>query len=562
MATPYANPGAASTALTSAFTPAGGSLTPQQAAAIAAASALVPTAPAPVLSPIQPAPLAAPTVGSIYGTDPYGAASINAAQQAASNFSGAGLDQGTQDSIRQQTLASFQAEIDAQNRVYADKLSQAQVTGAGRLGSTTAIEARRGLLGSDFGAAQTDTTTAANQSVYDSINNEKAAAIANINSAGRAAVTQALAEKTAAKQAGLDSYVKYLSDAGARAEKGATTAATLLLNNGTDPNTLDATSYQNLLNNYGITREGLTSAYNAAKQAADAAAAATATKAAIDAQTATDAHNTAIANQLKAQNQTINTDNGTFATIDGGLTWKPIAGSAKPVTTTTATGLPQTSTVGGKGVLVAGIKVDPSISNDVQAVLEGRNTLYNIRQTMGRTNAAAAYMQNMRDTIAAIDPKFDFIASDAGGKFVSTAFYQRAVTAITSVQPNIDIVVGLSSQVSRIGVAGVDRQLQTAAIQIGNQKVANFHEAQKLIADEIGLALGQGTVSDMKLQLGFDVTDPSLSPEVFASNMGIVKQFITNRLDALNNQRYQSGAVGANGSPSNQADSDPLGLGI
>lgn len=203
------------------------------------------------------------------------------------------------------------------------------------------------------------------------------------------------------------------------------------------------------------------------------------------------------------------------------------------------------STVGGQGV-VGGQKVDPKIANDVEAVLEGRNTLYNIRQTMGRTNAAAAYMQKMRDTIAKIDPKFDFVASDAGGKFVSSTFYQKAYSAITSVEPNIDKAVELSDQVARIGVRGVDALLQKTAMQFGNTTVSNFHEAQKLIADEIGLALGQGTVSDMKLQLGFDVTDPNTSQEVFASNMKIVKEFIENRKTALNDQRYHSSVVDNN----------------
>jgi hypothetical protein len=198
----------------------------------------------------------------------------------------------------------------------------------------------------------------------------------------------------------------------------------------------------------------------------------------------------------------------------------------------------------GKGILVAGIKVDSAIAGDVQDVLEGRNTLYNIRQTMGRTNAAAAYMQKMRDAIRSIDPSFDFVASDAGGKFVSSTFYQKAISAITSVEPNIDKAIDLSNQVDRIGVAAVDSLLQKANIQIGNTKVANFHEAQKLIADEIGLALGQGTVSDMKLQLGFDITDPSLSAEVFASNLGIVKEFIANRKKALTDQRYSSSVTG------------------
>lgn len=185
-----------------------------------------------------------------------------------------------------------------------------------------------------------------------------------------------------------------------------------------------------------------------------------------------------------------------------------------------------------------------TLANDTQAVLEGRNTMYNIRQTMGRSNSAATYMANLRDAIAKEDPKFDFVASDAGGKSVSTAYVQKATGAINSVIPNIQKVVDLSNQVSRIGVTGVDALLQKGGTIINNQKVSNFHEAQKLIADEIGVALGAGTVSDMKLQLGFDITDPSVSQEVFASNMGLVNQFLQNRLAGLNSLRYSSSTVG------------------
>lgn len=185
-----------------------------------------------------------------------------------------------------------------------------------------------------------------------------------------------------------------------------------------------------------------------------------------------------------------------------------------------------------------------SISGDVKDILEGRNSLYNIRQTMGRSNSAAAYMQNVRNQIRQQDPNFDFIASDAGGKSVSTSYVQKATAAINSVLPNIQTITDLSNQVDRVGITGVDALLQKGGIIINNQKVSNFHEAQKLIADEIGVALGAGTVSDMKLQLGFDVTDPSVSQEVFASNMGVVKSFLENRKDGLNSLRYKSSTVG------------------
>ena len=57
-------------------------------------------------------------------------------------------------------------------------------------------------------------------------------------------------------------------------------------------------------------------------------------------------------------------------------------------------------------------------------------------------------------------------------------------------------------------------------------------------------SLGAGTVSDMKLQLGFDVTDPTVSQEVFASNMEVVKDFLNNRKAGLDSLRYQSAVTG------------------
>lgn len=186
------------------------------------------------------------------------------------------------------------------------------------------------------------------------------------------------------------------------------------------------------------------------------------------------------------------------------------------------------------------------LSGDAEDVLSGRNTLFNIRQTMGRSNAAAAYMSELRDRIRKADSKFDFVASDAGGKSVSTSYVQRSMGAINTVLPNIDKIVDLSNQVGRVGVKEFDSALQSAGMQFGNEKISNFHQAQKLIADEIGVALGAGSVSDMKLQLGFDVTDPSVTPEVFASNMELVKTFLDNRKEGLNQLRYKSDQIGDN----------------
>lgn len=195
-----------------------------------------------------------------------------------------------------------------------------------------------------------------------------------------------------------------------------------------------------------------------------------------------------------------------------------------------------------------GLDMSPdAMKRDVEDVLMGRNTLFNIRQTMGRSDKAAAYMQRMRSAVKDQDKEFDFVLSDAGGKATSSSFYQRGIGAINAVMPNLTKITELSGQVDRIGITGVDALLQRGAMYINDKKVTSLHQARKLLADEIGAALGAGSASDMKLQLGFDVTDPAVSDEVFAANIGLVQEFLENRRKGLNDLRYKSKTFNSGG---------------
>lgn len=226
-----------------------------------------------------------PTAGQVYGRtgNPELDAALAAQRTAAAKAAGAPdpTDPTVQASIRAQTLASFQAEIDATNALYAEKLSQAKITGAGRLGSATAVQARSGEIGSDFGNAQTDTVNNGNNDIYNGITAEQNAAIQAILTKSKDAGTAAIAAATTARQSGLDNYVKYLQDASTRNQTNATAAANAILQAGLDPTLLTPDQLNTYVTNYGISKDDLTKAYTAAKPAYDAAKA----KAAKDAQT-------------------------------------------------------------------------------------------------------------------------------------------------------------------------------------------------------------------------------------------------------------------------------------
>lgn len=213
--------------------------------------------PAPVTQ-TQPTPYTPSTMSQTYQFNPN---AINDASRASANFAGTGLDQSSQDSIRADTLRSFQTEINAQNDLYATKLQNAQIQGANRLGSNTAINARRGLAGSDFGNATTNTINTGNNQVYDGIAAEKAASISAILNKSDGAAKQAIAEKTASKQAGLDAYLKYLTAGADRTDKNAQVAAGQVVSGGHALSDLTPDQINQLTSNYGITSDQLKAAY-------------------------------------------------------------------------------------------------------------------------------------------------------------------------------------------------------------------------------------------------------------------------------------------------------------
>lgn len=173
-----------------------------------------------------------------------------------------------EDAIRKQKEAEYQAQIDSVNRLYADKLNQARIQGQGRLGSSTAMQARGGLLGSDFGAAQTSNVQAYNTDIENSVEAERQSALNDIFAEIRTNATAEIAAKRAAKEAGAKEYLQYLAGATERKATKHSNAAKILLSKWVDPKSVSDEELKKL----GLTRDELTMAYNELKSGVDKAA--------------------------------------------------------------------------------------------------------------------------------------------------------------------------------------------------------------------------------------------------------------------------------------------------
>ena len=176
--------------------------------------------------------------------------------------------------IYSDTLSRFQAEIDATNKIYAEKLAEAVQMGVGDLGSGRAIQARAGLLGSDFGSAQTSKIKGNNASRENLVRAENAAKIAEILGKARGESSAEIAKKREAQQQGIDNYLAYLSSATERRTNKIAAIASAILDQGLTLEDIDPAELKQIAREAGVSEDDIRIAYSSKKKEAEAAQAA------------------------------------------------------------------------------------------------------------------------------------------------------------------------------------------------------------------------------------------------------------------------------------------------
>lgn len=133
----------------------------------------------------------------------------------------------------------FQGEIDALNAVYATQKQQAIATGMGRLGSDSAVQARRGLIGSSFGAGQTSAVETVNNQDLAAVDAAKGAALAAVYSKIQAAITESETDKKAAQATSAAANLAYLKSVPEKKNKIATEAINAMITANAEPTDKD-----------------------------------------------------------------------------------------------------------------------------------------------------------------------------------------------------------------------------------------------------------------------------------------------------------------------------------
>lgn len=113
--------------------------------------------------------------------------------------------------IYNNTLAQYQAQIDATNAMFADQLNNARIQGQGRIESRQFAQGRAGQIGSGTGEAGINAVQDANNQVTKSIQAEQAAAIQSILTQTKNEAAAILKANTEAKKAGAQATLEFLN---------------------------------------------------------------------------------------------------------------------------------------------------------------------------------------------------------------------------------------------------------------------------------------------------------------------------------------------------------------
>lgn len=224
-----------------------------------------------MLNQNTPAPTPAPTTSApTNNKSKNSSTSNNTGNTGNTGYTDGTLTDKEEQAIRDRIIGSFQGEINAATNAYTALLNEQKQLGVGRLGEDTAVQARRGLQGSDFGAAATEGVRGLNLKNEQSVLESKATAIASIMARAQAAAEAAVSGKRAAKQAGADSYNDYIFNVvPAQKKENLKNVMSYFFASSIDPNTLGNDQLAKIAKGYGLSTQDILNSYYNEKETRD-----------------------------------------------------------------------------------------------------------------------------------------------------------------------------------------------------------------------------------------------------------------------------------------------------
>ena len=463
----------------------------------------------------------------------------------------------------------MQTEIDAAASIRDQKLAEARVAGANRLGTSAAVDARSGNLGGDFAAAHTKNITDQNTGIEGGIQDEYNANVASITDKGYQEANSEIAAKRAALQGNADSYIKFLTASTERQGVRTDNAAKAALAKGIDL-TADPASAKAIADAYKIEPDALISSYQAAKTAAAAAQKANIVESPITSNAYTvgaDGKVTQIQQGTATPDSTLKEYQAAVAQgftgslldfksqnanlkVSVGLKTNPINGQQSTYTKTgpgvAGTGTPAPAVSKPTATTAAPVPATPAVppKGEVQNPLDtlsGSDLAY--AQTGVPTQAKFKYPTQIDEAtkrIQSVIPGWTPANAAAQAAFFKSPDTQKFIansnTVLNTINDPNNGLKALSSKVDRSNIVVANNGLLSLKRSTSDPDTAKFVQLSNIAADEIGKILGSGQGSDFTIQLGQTLVNPAYSQSTFNATMDNLDSRIRNKVNEFYSQ--------------------------
>ena len=222
-----------------------------------------------------PAPAAAPkqTIAQVAKVTVPTYVEDSTSKQIGNNYKSQSTQSINEEAIRAATRSRIQGQIDAINAAVQDQIINFRnTTGKNRQGQSYALAAAGGRIGSATGESEFRTTEDYNNQEEQTYRSEANVKISSLlGAATRDAQTEIEAKRAAIKE-GADKYFEYLDNQGKQKRDQVTAFIKNMLALGVDPTSLSDSDFEKLQDQYGFTRDQLSTLYNDAKTEKDQAA--------------------------------------------------------------------------------------------------------------------------------------------------------------------------------------------------------------------------------------------------------------------------------------------------
>lgn len=171
-----------------------------------------------------------------------------------------------EEAIRAATRARIQGQIDAINAAVSDQIANFRGTTAkNRQGQSYALAAAGGRIGSATGESEFQTTENYNNQEEQTYRDEGNVKISQLLGGAMRDADTEIKNRRDAIQQGIDKYFEFLDNQGQRKRDQVSAFVKNMLALGVDPTSLSDQDFEKLQDQYGFTKEQLTSLYNDAK---------------------------------------------------------------------------------------------------------------------------------------------------------------------------------------------------------------------------------------------------------------------------------------------------------